>query len=109
MQTADGIVLFHLPAETVGRGGLDKLGPVARGNGGVTGGPPLSIHLSLKRLFASSVSQVIRTSPPAADSAPCLAAFVASSCRTKLRDMIVRGASSMALPGSITTAWGLVA
>src|SRR3546814_15023200 len=69
--------------------------------------PPLSAHLIRSWPFASSTCQLTCTRPPDTDSAPYLAAFVASSCRTRLSDMIVRGPSSTAAPGWITTASGL--
>lgn len=71
--------------------------------GGVTGGPPLSIHLSRSWLFASSVCQLTRMRPPETDSAPYLAALSDAGVRQTGCPLLHLGDSGQLRPGRIAT------
>ncbi len=70
--------------------------------GFATPGPPRSRHvnLSLPGQPFGILSHEIVTLPEAWDSAPCLTAFVASSCRTKANDCAAFGLSRASDPST---------
>ena len=74
--------------------------PKLRVAGGAIRGPPLSIHSSTRSSGRSC--QVRLTLPAIDDSAPCLAALVASSCSAKPRPCAICGSSETFGPPTST-------
>ena len=74
--------------------------PKLRADGGLIGGPPLSTQCSVS--MSDCNCQVRLTLPLSDDSAPCLAALVASSCSASAMPCAVAGDSETFGPLSST-------
>ena len=74
--------------------------------GSAVGGPPVSIQSSIRA--SSPVVQLTVSVPVSVDSAPYLAALVASSCSASATACAVAGSSTTAGP-SVITRWRCVA
>src|SRR6516165_2653493 len=72
------------------------LRPKLRDDGSVTDGPPFSIQRKVSE--SAPNSQYRETLPEGDDSAPCLAALVASSCRASASPCAVAGCREMSGP-----------
>src|SRR6476660_3805610 len=86
------------PPSCRGRASSIKRVPKLLRSGGPTGGPPLSTHLKMIDLSASSRAQLCVTRPPSVENAPYLVAFVHSSLMISLRHRIADDAISISSP-----------